>query len=86
MLSKVPVRYRNTTHPAGVYGAHSVWCANVLTALVFSRVECTDAFYNDKSTGQNTSTKTSTRQPPLGTSARNGCLEYFYKGFLKNIL
>ena len=84
-LCTVPMLYKNTMHQAGVYGAHGVWCANFLTAPVLSRVEHTSAFYGDKSTGRNTSAKTYARQPPLGTSAINGFLGYFYKGFLENI-
>ena len=80
------VRYSNTTHQAGVYGAHSVRCANVFCAPVLSLVESTGAILDDKHIERKTSAKPSTCQPPLVTSARNECLGYFYKGFLKNIL
>ena len=40
--------YSNTTHQAGVYGAHGVRCANVLCAPVLSLVEHIGAVYDDK--------------------------------------
>ena len=82
---KALVCYSNTTHHVGVYGVHGVWCANVLCALVLSLVRSTSAMLNDKHTERKTSTNPSACQPPLVTSARNGCLGYFYEGFLKKI-
>ena len=77
--------YNNTTHQASLYKAHSVQCANVLCALVLSLVERNGAVLDDKHTERKISAKPSTRQPPLLTSARNICMGYLYKGFLKNI-
>ena len=84
-ICEAPVLYSNTMHRVGVYRAHGVWCANVLYARVLSIVESTGAIMDDKHTERKTSIKPSARQPPLVTSARNECMGYFYKGFLKNI-
>ena len=82
---EAPVLYSNMMYRAGVYGAHGVWCANVLYALVLSFVESTGTILDDKRTEWKTSAKPSTRQTPLVTSARNECMGYFYKEFLENI-
>ena len=66
-IFKALVLYSNTMHQVGVYGAHSVRCANVLCALVLSLFEHTSVVYDNKRTGRKTSAKTLARQPPLET-------------------
>ena len=82
---KASVLYSNKTYQVGVYRVHGVWCANVLCAPVLYLIESTGAILDDKRTEQKTSAKPFAHQPPLVTSTRNGCMGYFFVGFLKNI-